>query len=100
MELARRRAAVFGLEDRILFCPGNAEQLSAFVPPEPYELIYSFGVIHHTPHHDAGLELLRRYSPPGTTVNIMVYHPRSSHVARILATDGSGKFWKPQEVAA
>src|SRR5260370_37644838 len=42
MELARRRAAVFGLEDRILFCPGNAEQLSAFVPPQPYDLISSF----------------------------------------------------------
>jgi len=28
MELARQRAAVFGLEDLIRFCPGNAEQLS------------------------------------------------------------------------
>src|SRR5580693_165691 len=50
MELARKRAAVFGLEDKIRFCSGNAEQLSSFVPVEPYDLIYSFGVIHHTPH--------------------------------------------------
>lgn len=42
MELARQRAAVFGLEDRIRFYPGNAEQLSSFVPVEPYDLIYSF----------------------------------------------------------
>jgi len=33
MELARKRAAVFGVEERIRFCPGNAEQLSSFVPP-------------------------------------------------------------------
>src|SRR5437667_6474410 len=32
MELARTRASVFGLGDRIRFCAGNAEQLSAFVP--------------------------------------------------------------------
>src|SRR5215470_9466740 len=35
MELARKRAAMFGLEDQIKFYPGNAEQLSTFVPVEP-----------------------------------------------------------------
>src|SRR5258708_3995449 len=30
MELARTRAAVFGLADRIRFCGGNAEELGAF----------------------------------------------------------------------
>jgi hypothetical protein len=38
MELARQRAAVFGLKDRIRFFPGNAEQLFTFVPVEPYDL--------------------------------------------------------------
>jgi len=98
MELARKRAAVFGLEDRIRFCPGNAEQLSGFVPPESYDLIYSFGVIHHTPHPEAVLEQLRQYARPGTTVKIMVYHRRSWKVAWILATEGKGQFWKLQEV--
>src|SRR5216684_1337977 len=100
MELARRRAAVFGLEDRIRFCAGNAEQLSAFVPPEPYDLIYSFGVIHHTPHPDAVLEQLRQYTRPGTTVKIMVYHRRSYKVGWILATEGKGQFWKLEELVA
>ncbi len=100
MELARTRAAVFGLEDRIRFCAGNAEQLSAFVPPEPYDLIYSFGVIHHTPHPDAVLEQLRQYTRPGTTVKIMVYHRRSWKVAWILATEGKGQFWKLEDLVA
>ena len=100
MELAQKRAAVFGLEERIRFCPGNAEQLSTFVPPEPYDLIYSFGVIHHTPHPEVVLEQLRQYARPGTTVKIMVYHRRSWKVGWILLTEGRGKFWKLRELVA
>jgi 2-polyprenyl-3-methyl-5-hydroxy-6-metoxy-1,4-benzoquinol methylase len=100
IELARKRAAVFGLEERIRFCPGNAEQLFTFVPVEPYDLIYSFGVIHHTPHPEVVLEQLRQYARPGTTIKIMVYHQRSWKVARILLTEGRGKFWKLQELVA
>lgn len=100
MELARKRAIVFGLEDRIRFCPGNGEQLSNFVPVEPYDLIYSFGVIHHTPHPDAVLEQLRRYARPGTTLKIMVYHQRSYKVAWILLSEGKGQFWKLSELVA
>jgi 2-polyprenyl-3-methyl-5-hydroxy-6-metoxy-1,4-benzoquinol methylase len=100
MELARKRAAVFGLSDEIRFCPGNAEQLSTFVPVEKYDLIYSFGVIHHTPHPEAVLEQLRQYAGPGTTVKIMVYHRRSWKVGAILATEGRGQFWKLGELVA
>jgi ubiquinone/menaquinone biosynthesis C-methylase UbiE len=100
MELARQRAAVFGVEDRIRFCPGNAEQLSSFLPVEPYDLIYSFGVIHHTPHPDAVLDQLRAYTRPGTTLKIMVYHRRSYKVAWIVLTEGHGRFWKLDELVA
>jgi 2-polyprenyl-3-methyl-5-hydroxy-6-metoxy-1,4-benzoquinol methylase len=100
MELARTRAAVFGLEDRIRFYPENAEQLSSFVPVEPYDLIYSFGVIHHTPHPEAVLEQLRQYTRPGTTIKVMVYHRRSYKVGWILLTEGKGQFWKLSEWVA
>lgn len=100
MELARKRAAVFGLEGQIRFCAGNAEDLTRFVPVEAYDLIYSFGVIHHTPHPEVALEQLRQYTRPGTTIKIMVYHRRSYKVAWILLTEGKGKFWKLQELVA
>jgi 2-polyprenyl-3-methyl-5-hydroxy-6-metoxy-1,4-benzoquinol methylase len=100
MELAEQRAAVFNLQDKIRFLPGNAEQLSAFVPVEPYDLIYSFGVIHHTPHPDNVLEELRKYTRPGTVIKIMVYHRRSYKVAWIFATEGRGQFWKLSEIIA
>ena len=100
MELARQRAAVFGLEDRIRFCPGNAEQLGSFVPVESYDLIYSFGVIHHTPHPRKVLEQLKAYTRPGTTMKIMVYHRRSYKVAWILLAEGRGQFWKLPDLVA
>jgi 2-polyprenyl-3-methyl-5-hydroxy-6-metoxy-1,4-benzoquinol methylase len=100
MELARTRASVFGLEDRIRFCPGNAEELSTFVPVEPYDLIYSFGVIHHTPHPGAVLQQLRQYARPGTIVKIMVYHRHSYKVGWILLTEGKGQVWKLSELVA
>ncbi len=100
LELARTRASVFGLQDQIRFFTGNAEELSSFVPVEPYDLIYSFGVIHHTPHPDVILEQLRQFTRPGTTLKIMVYHRRSCKVAWILLTDGRGQFWKLQDLVA
>jgi 2-polyprenyl-3-methyl-5-hydroxy-6-metoxy-1,4-benzoquinol methylase len=106
MALARQRAQVFGLQDRIRFCPGNAEELSAFVPVEPYDLIYSFGVIHHTPHPNAVLEQLRQYTHPrtnsaaATTLKIMVYYKWSWKVGWIIATEGRGQFWKLDSLVA
>src|SRR5436190_5985180 len=50
LELASQRAKVFDLSDQIQFYQGNAEELTKVVPIEPYDLVYSFGVIHHTPH--------------------------------------------------
>jgi ubiquinone/menaquinone biosynthesis C-methylase UbiE len=100
MELARQRATAFGLEDRIRFYAGNAEQVSSFVPVVPYDLIYSFGVIHHTPHPGAILAQLRQYALPGTAIKIMVYHRRSYKVGRILLTEGKGQFWKLSELVA
>src|SRR5207253_8890359 len=43
LDLARRRAEVFRLQDRITFVEANAERLSDFVAPAHYDLIYSFG---------------------------------------------------------
>src|SRR3982751_5471394 len=46
LKVARQRAEVFDLADRIRFHNGNAEELTTFVPVEPHDLVYSFGVIH------------------------------------------------------
>jgi 2-polyprenyl-3-methyl-5-hydroxy-6-metoxy-1,4-benzoquinol methylase len=100
LELARRRARVFGLEDRITFIQADAEHLSERVPAESYDLIYSFGVIHHTPHPERVLEQLRQFAKPDTTVKIMVYNRRSWKVLWILARYGKGAFWELDRLIA
>ena len=100
LEVARQRAVVYGVRNRVRFFLGNSEELSKFVPPEPYDLIYSFGVIHHTPHPERVLGQLSRYAKPGTTVKVMVYHRKSWKVFWILLSEGKGQFWKLPEIVA
>lgn len=100
LEVARQRARVFGLEDRIQFIQANAEELRKSVPVEPYDLIYSFGVIHHTPHPERVLEELRAYMAPHTSVRIMVYNRWSWKVLWILCVYGKFQFWKIDQLIA
>jgi len=76
LTLAKKRAEVFGL-DNITFHQANAEQLSDYVPVERYDLVYSFGVIHHTPHPDRVIEQIHKYLDMDSTFKIMVYHRNS-----------------------
>jgi 2-polyprenyl-3-methyl-5-hydroxy-6-metoxy-1,4-benzoquinol methylase len=100
LDVAKKRAEVYGLKDRIRFYQGNAENLTELVPVEPYDLIYSFGVIHHTPHPERVLEQIGRYAHPGSTIKIMVYHRYAWKVFWILATYGKGQFWRMPELVA
>ena len=100
LDIARKRAEVFGLQDRIRFYCGSAEELSSFVPVSEYDLIYSFGVIHHTPHPEKVLEEIRSFVKPGSEIKIMVYHKYSWKVFWILIKYGWGKFWKLDELVA
>ena len=100
LEVARQRAEVFGLQDRIRFIQANAEELSSYVPVETYDLVYSFGVIHHTPHPERVIEELRKYVKPGGTVKIMVYNRWSWKVLWILFVYGKGQFWKLDRLIA
>src|SRR5712692_5427747 len=94
LEVARQSAGVFGLENRIRFIQANAEDLSSYVPVEAYDLVYSFGVIHHTPHPERVIEEIRKYVIPESTVRIMVYNYWSWKVLWILFGYGKGQFWK------
>ena len=100
LEVARQRARVFGLDDRIAFRSGNAEELSRFLPAEQYDLAYSFGVIHHSPHPERILGELRRYVRPGGTLKVMVYNRRSWKVAWMVLRYGKGRFWRLRQLIA
>src|SRR5262252_7474812 len=86
--LARRRAEVYGLTDRVRIHIGNAEELPKIVPPEPFDLIYSFGVIHHSPRPRRIVEHLTRYVNPQSELRIMVYARISYKLFWIMREEG------------
>lgn len=100
LEVARERAAMFGVENHVRFIRANAEQLSEEVPVQPYDLVYSFGVIHHTPHPEQVLEQIRRYVTPESTVKIMIYNRWSWKVLWILFAYGKCRFWMLNRLVA
>lgn len=100
LDSARQRASVYGLENKINFYCANAEEISNTVPVKSYDLIYSFGVIHHTSHPDKVVGEIQKYAKPGTIVKLMVYNRFSWPVFWIILFKGKGAFWKLDELMA
>jgi SAM-dependent methyltransferase len=71
LAICRKRFGVYGLPAR--FFRANAEDLSSVVPVERYDLVYSFGVIHHTPNPGRAIEELMQYLGPGSELRLMLY---------------------------
>ncbi len=100
LDLAKKRAKIYGFEKRIKFCLANAEELSKVVPVQPYDLIYSFGVIHHTPHPKKAINEIKKYCGKKTTLKIMIYHRYAWKVLWILLKFGKGAFWNLDQLIA
>jgi SAM-dependent methyltransferase len=95
LKVARDRVAVFGLEPYIDFYQGSAEDLLSFLPTEEYDLIYSFGVLHHTPHPRKAFQQLACYANKWTTLKLMVYNKVSAKTLGLT----KGRFWRDDLVA-
>jgi len=66
LEIARKRAAShWEIANAVAFVEGDIERLEDAVKPAVFDLVYSFGVIHHTP--DPGRALRRVKSTWGQT---------------------------------
>lgn len=100
LQLAQERARIFGVADRIRFVEADAERLSSFVEPQAYDLVYSFGVVHHSPQPARILQEIRRHFVTDTSVlKLMVYHRRSWKVLSMLVREG-GAWWRLDEAIA
>ena len=75
LELAKKRFGVYNKEGK--FYAGNSEKLTSFVPVETYDLIYSFGVIHHSPHPEKIISEIKKYMNKDSTLKIMLYASES-----------------------
>jgi ubiquinone/menaquinone biosynthesis C-methylase UbiE len=71
--LARRRLGAAGLQ-RPLFV-ADAENLP--FAADRFDLVYSWGVLHHTPNTERSIREVHRVLKPGGEARIMLYHRRS-----------------------
>lgn len=98
LKIAQKRAKIFKLEKAVTFYQANAEKLSQRLPVKSYDLIYSFGVIHHTPHPEKVIQEIKKYCHQETVVKIMVYHKYSFKALWILFKFGQGRFDKLKQL--
>ena len=75
LDLAKKRFEVYNKSGD--FYLGNSEELSSFLPLNTYDLIYSFGVIHHSLHPDRIISQIKQYMNKDSTLKIMLYASES-----------------------
>ena len=96
LEICRQRFEVYGLEGR--FYSTNGEALSATVPVESYDLVYSFGSIHHTPNPVRVFQEILKYCGSHTEVRIMLYSRWSWKALWIVIKYGRCAFLRAREL--
>ena len=75
LDLAKKRFELYKLTGT--FFKGNAEELDKVLGNIKYDLIYSFGVLHHTPNIKLALKQIKNYCHEKSKVKIMVYATNS-----------------------
>jgi ubiquinone/menaquinone biosynthesis C-methylase UbiE len=73
LEIARKRFEVYGQQGEFLL--GDAEHLD--FEDERFDVVYSFGVIHHTPNTEQAAREIHRVLKRGGKAIVMVYHRAS-----------------------
>lgn len=82
LDICKKRFLTYNLPAH--FYLADAEHLSDVVPIEEYDLIYSFGVIHHTPKPDKAFEEILKFTGRNTELRIMLYAKYSTKNLLIL----------------
>lgn len=100
MELCKQRFETMGLAHMAKFYVVNAEELSSVVPVEEYDLIWSFGVIHHSPNPAAIVEQMKKYMNEKTVLKLMVYSKISMKLFWIMNHTQSWEFSAMDELVA
>jgi ubiquinone/menaquinone biosynthesis C-methylase UbiE len=77
LAVAQKRAETYELASSIRFHCADAEQLSSSLPVQPFDLVYSFGVIHHTPRPARAIGEIRKFMSEGSELRLMLYAKNS-----------------------
>jgi ubiquinone/menaquinone biosynthesis C-methylase UbiE len=75
LNLAKKRFDLFDLKGN--FYLSNAENLSEIIHNETFDLVYSFGVIHHTPMPEKIINNIKKILSPEAEFRLMLYAKNS-----------------------
>jgi len=99
LELVKKRFEVFGLEGE--FYEANAEEVTKVLPAgSQFDLIFSFGVIHHTPHPEKVIDEIYKLLAPGGQIRLMVYSKVSYKLFFLMRETGDWDFSKMDHLIA
>lgn len=87
LDICKERFKVFGLEAD--FYQGNVEELESVLPHDlqnQFDLVYSFGVLHHTPHPQKAISSASKFVKLGGEFRIMMYSRYSFKLFWIMNT--------------
>ncbi len=98
--LVRQRLDAYGLGDRATIHVGNAEELPGILAPQIFDLVYSFGVIHHSPNPRRIVEHLRQYMTAQSELRLMVYSRVSYKLFWIMKEEGIWDMSRIDELVA
>jgi 2-polyprenyl-3-methyl-5-hydroxy-6-metoxy-1,4-benzoquinol methylase len=82
LALTKKRFETYGLEARFIL--GNAEELDTLLAGETFHLIWSFGVIHHSPHPEKILQHCKKILTNDGELRMMVYAKLSYKVLNLM----------------
>lgn len=76
LEIAKKRFALYGLDANFIQC--NAENMTQYLGNKTFDLVYSFGVIHHTPHPELIFNEIEKVLKPDGELRVMLYSKYST----------------------
>lgn len=85
IHIAEQSAKALHITDRMSFVCCDIEDVAG----GSYDLIYSFGAVHHTPRPGVTMNHLRAACSPGATLKLMVYHKYSWKALQLWLKHGS-----------
>jgi SAM-dependent methyltransferase len=74
LKVALKGKKALCLDGRLYFYYANAEKLSLVLPIREYDVIYIYGVLHHTPDQEKLLEEIKKYMGKDSILKLMVYN--------------------------
>jgi SAM-dependent methyltransferase len=80
VEMTKKRLELAGLEADVL----HMDAADTGLPSDEFDFIWSWGVIHHSPHTEQIVKEIHRLLKPGGEFGIMVYHKYSIHSMYVL----------------